>query len=143
LTTDDRADNPQGRHWRQRTHCKNGHAFDEANTKWVVDKKGRRIRICRACVRYRGRGFREKLYGLSLEGYKRMSDDQEGLCAICRGPSGRRALGVDHDHTTGAVRGLLCSTCNSGLGGFRDNAALLIEAIVYLNQHRKGVREVS
>jgi len=72
-----------------------------------------------------------------------MSDDQEGLCAICRGPSGRRALGVDHDHTTGAVRGLLCSTCNSGLGGFRDNAALLIEAIVYLNQHRKGVREVT
>ena len=75
MTTDDRADNPQGRHWRERTHCKNGHPFDEANTKWIVDKKGRRIRICRACLRYRGRGFREKLYGLSLDGYKRLLEE--------------------------------------------------------------------
>jgi len=40
VITDDRPDNPQGRHWRQRTHCTNGHPFDEANTKWIVDKKG-------------------------------------------------------------------------------------------------------
>ena len=39
-------------------------------------------------------------------GYKRLLEEQRGLCAICRGPSGRRALSVDHDHTTGAMRGL-------------------------------------
>lgn len=143
MSADNPADNPLGRHWRQRTHCKNGHPYDEVNTKWVVNERGNRIRICRTCVRDRGSGFREKLYGLSLDGYKRLLEEQGGLCAICRGPSGRRALGVDHDHSTGAVRALLCSTCNSGLGGFRDNAGLMLDAIVYLNQHREDRREIT
>ena len=68
--------------------AKNGHPFDEANTKWIVDKKGRRIRICRACVRYRGRGFREKLYGLSLDGSKRLLEEQGGFV---RSVAARRA----------------------------------------------------
>lgn len=101
------------------------------------------MRICRTCVRNRGSGFREELYGLSLDGYKRLLDEQGGLCAICRGPSGRRALGVDHDHATGAVRRLPCSTCNSGLGDFHDDPGLMIEGIVYLNQHHEGPREIS
>lgn len=63
---------------------------------------------------------------------------QDGRCAICREEEtatarGRvRSLAVDHDHETGAVRGLLCSRCNTALGLFRDNPALLLEAIAYL-----------
>ena len=127
MITDDRPDNPQGRHWRQRTHCTNGHPFDEANTKWIVDKKGRRIRICRACVRYRGRGFREKLYGLSLDGSKRLLEEQRGLCAICRGPSGRRALGVDHDHDRRRAGTPTEASVATPAGRAQDDAGLMID----------------
>jgi len=56
-------------------------------------------------------------YGLTLEDYDRMLEDQDGKCAICGDiePSGRR-LAVDHDHHTGNIRGLLCLRCNTRLG---------------------------
>lgn len=49
-------------------------------------------------------------------------------CEICNGP----AQAVDHDHTTGRVRGVLCSACNRGIGLFEDNPELLAAAIDYL-----------
>jgi hypothetical protein len=45
------------------------------------------------------------------------------------------ALAIDHCHATKAVRGLLCRACNSGLGHFRDNPALLLTATLYLEGH--------
>lgn len=51
-----------------------------------------------------------------------------------------RTLVVDHCHTTGAVRGILCSSCNSGLGYFRDNPEFLRNAIAYLRRSRNRVR---
>ena len=51
---------------------------------------------------------------------------QEGQCAICGTAAGR--LVIDHDHATGAVRGMLCDSCNLGLGHFRDDPSLLAEA---------------
>jgi hypothetical protein len=62
---------------------------------------------------------------------------QEGRCYICRkkasgkGPSGQR-LHIDHDPKTGKVRGLLCFSCNVGLGHFRHNPKLLLKAVRYL-----------
>lgn len=57
---------------------------------------------------------------------------QDHRCAICRDTRGQRRLHVDHDHATGEFRGMLCHRCNQGLGQFRDNPALLLEAITYL-----------
>lgn len=57
---------------------------------------------------------------------------QDGLCAICGVPNPEH---VDHDHRTGAVRGILCFNCNGGLGQFRDNIAHLERAITYLKGH--------
>jgi hypothetical protein len=59
---------------------------------------------------------------------------QGGVCAICSAPdeSLKKRLCVDHCHTTGAVRGLLCDNCNTALGKFRDNADTLRRAITYL-----------
>jgi hypothetical protein len=54
---------------------------------------------------------------------------QGGCCAICRE---RQAFVVDHDHATGAVRGLLCNRCNTGLGHLGDSPILLLRAIEYL-----------
>lgn len=75
-------------------------------------------------------------YGLRPEDYDTLLDNQNGVCAICSEPPkpGRR-LAVDHDHTTGEVRGLLCSPCNTALGLFKDRIRLLAAAIVYLEDN--------
>jgi hypothetical protein len=69
-----------------------------------------------------------------------MFDAQHGLCAICRKPpkggSRTRVLHVDHCHETNTVRGLLCTTCNSGLGALGDNEAGLLRALHYLHRAR-------
>jgi hypothetical protein len=73
-------------------------------------------------------------YGISLEEYDNMLESQLGCCAICAmtpEKNGRR-LDVDHCHETGRVRGLLCASCNLGIGKFKDNPSLLAEAIKYL-----------
>lgn len=70
----------------------------------------------------------KSLYNLSTEDYDRMFDTQQGLCVICGNP----VSVVDHDHKTGFVRSLLCNSCNTGLGSFRDNPELLRSAAVYL-----------
>ena len=75
-------------------------------------------------------------YGLTPDDYERMFEEQDGGCKICgHKPTGEkrdRYLAVDHCHDTGAVRGLLCSACNSGLGHFKDDPLLLEKAIRYL-----------
>jgi hypothetical protein len=84
--------------------------------------------------RERHRGHQIKTaYGLLPEQYQALVDKQDGLCAICRGPStDGRALHIDHNHETGAVRGLLCFECNSGLGKFGDDLETLRAALRYL-----------
>lgn len=74
----------------------------------------------------------KEAYGITLEDYDRMLKDQSGVCKICAKTPGKRALCVDHDHKTGAVRGLLCDQCNFALGHFNDNPVLLKNAIKYL-----------
>lgn len=72
-------------------------------------------------------------YGLSVAQYEEMVVAQRGGCAIC-GCAMERAY-IDHDHTTGLVRALLCLNCNTGLGQFEDSAALLEEAARYLRRY--------
>lgn len=79
-------------------------------------------------------------YGISEGEYRSLLAAQEGGCAICGArPAGKR-LHIDHCHTTGTVRGLLCSNCNLGIGNFRDSPGLLMAAIHYL---AKLVKEVA
>jgi hypothetical protein len=75
-------------------------------------------------------------YGISEADFNAMATTQGNACAICRIPSEPIALHVDHDHDTGEVRGLLCGKCNRGLGLFRDNESILLQAVAYLTgQH--------
>jgi hypothetical protein len=81
-----------------------------------------------------------KRYGLTLEAYEALLLKQGGKCAICGSekPSsrgGKVRFAVDHHHETGVVRGLLCSSCNLGIGLFRENVQVLLAAIQYLNRH--------
>ena len=81
----------------------------------------------------------KRMYGITLEQWQEMFDNQDGRCAVCGKEESavhhsgkRRNLAVDHCHDTGIVRGLLCTECNRGIGSFRDNIEFLENAIRYL-----------
>ena len=76
-------------------------------------------------------------YGITLEEYNEMYTKQNGCCKICNKhrDSFSKDLAVDHCHTTGEIRGLLCANCNTALGLFYDDLDVLEKALEYL----KGV----
>jgi len=78
----------------------------------------------------------KKEYDITLSDYDRMYEQQDGKCAICGGTetktpkSGRFC--VDHNHSTGKVRGLLCASCNRGIGLLKDDPDIALRAHDYL-----------
>lgn len=87
----------------------------------------------------------KKRFGMSLEDYKNLLSSQGGVCAICAQPEtaqdpkagAARAMAVDHCHTSGRVRALLCSSCNTGLGLFGDDPVRIMAAASYLLYHKE------
>lgn len=77
-------------------------------------------------------------YGITLEAYDLFFEAQQGRCAICGNKQRNKRLAVDHDHQTGKVRGLLCVSCNMGLGCFKDHIDYLSKAITYLDVNRNA-----
>jgi len=75
-------------------------------------------------------------YGIKLEDYNKMLDEQNHCCKICNSHKDlfKKALCVDHCHSSGKIRSLLCDDCNVGLGRFKDNEELLIKAANYLKE---------
>lgn len=110
-----------------------------------LNKSGRQGfgRYCLPCHNKRGRENKIKNHGstrnyhlkrryqLSEADFKGILRGQGGVCAICDAPGPEH---VDHDHATGAVRGILCFNCNGGLGQFKDNIATMRRAINYLEE---------
>ncbi len=82
-----------------------------AKGKYVVEALGRQ-------VQYRKGGHRG---GLSEEEFNLLLQMNGGSCWTCGGDNSQRRLEIDHDHTTGWIRGLLCQGCNSGLGQLGDD----------------------
>lgn len=80
--------------------------------------------------------FLKKFYGISIEKYKEMFTEQQGRCAICEKESYmfKKKLSVDHNHSTGRIRSLLCHYCNTALGGFMEDKIILNKAIKYLEK---------
>jgi hypothetical protein len=89
-------------------------------------------------------------FGIDIWQYRSMLEAQGGVCAVCLKPetmSARsrwvknttktRALAVDHDHKTGAVRGLLCHRCNTTLGHMEDDPELITALLHYIMKHKK------
>ena len=116
----------------RRTHCGVGHEMTEENTLWANDAARGRVRDrCRTCFRL---SAIKRNYGLEPEEYTALGDAQSWRCGICDTPFGLnpRDTHVDHDHDTGAVRGLLCLNCNTGLGLLGDSTEGLAKAVNYL-----------
>lgn len=78
-------------------------------------------------------------YGMSFKDYERLAEAQGRKCAICASPEpSGRLLNIDHDHQTGKVRGLLCASCNRGIGLLGDSSERVAAAARYLASSRKS-----
>lgn len=94
-------------------------------------RRNRSRKIAQACAYQRRRR-----YGITDEEYARMVTACGGRCAVCRErPVGRfAALCVDHDHKTGAVRGMLCHGCNTALGMLKEDPLRIRALAAYAEQ---------
>ena len=103
----------------------------------------RRARRLEPEVKLRERaGHLKRKYGITVQQYDAMLEAQGGGCCICgRPPREDISLHVDHDHSTGNIRGILCFRCNNALADFQDNQHLLQKAADYLDRqdHRDDV----
>ena len=83
--------------------------------------------------------YLRRKYGVGLDWYEKKLEEQGGRCAICLCRPRTRVLAVDHDHFTGALRGLLCGRCNHGLLQFaQEDITILKRAVEYLISHLEG-----
>lgn len=144
--------------------CSPAKGCGELKPRSSMAQAGPRVALCWACYQ-RARRQRQgpevarranlwSKYRIRLEQYDAMREQQGFRCGICgihesdidlSGVGGRprkdgqllvkNPLAVDHDHKSGAVRGLLCPPCNTGLGGFGDDPSRLLAAIAYLESH--------
>jgi hypothetical protein len=96
---------------------------------------------CRDCLAVANHDGQVRRHGQTTKEYQALLDKQNGQCAICGAREGHRSsrgrecrLAIDHDHRSGAVRGLLCNNCNRGLGRFKDSVDLLEAALRYLQR---------
>lgn len=118
--------------------CKRGHD----PTLYVTPPSG--VAVCLGCKRenaakYRGKNRptirmkgRLARYGLKPPELAVMMKVQSAACAICSNPFNGERYHIDHDHCTGKVRGLLCASCNTGIGLFKDSPDILTRAARYL-----------
>lgn len=89
---------------------------------------------------YRRNAILMSSYGINSDAYSEMLTSQCGVCAVCgRTPElNRKKLAIDHCHKTGEIRGLLCSSCNIGIGNLGDDLDGLMRAVAYLKKCGTG-----
>lgn len=111
--------------------CNQFKPYDRFYQRKAGQKGGHRFCLDGCALSYN----RELRYSVTSDELQELERQANGTCEIC-GRSGRR-MAVDHNHSTGAVRGLICGSCNSGLGLFSANAEFLLGAIEYLARHNQ------
>ena len=139
LLTDEelkRRKNLRAKKWRE-----NNLERDKAN-RLRFYKKNREIILQRCKTSYRDRRRAYVLgynHGISADDYEKMFLSQGGVCAVCKNPPTGKGievhLHVDHDHSSGSVRGLLCGRCNKALGLLKDNPDSIMALYLYLESY--------
>jgi RNA polymerase-binding transcription factor DksA len=120
--------------------CNPAHARTaNPNQKSIYNKEYQRSWSRKNRDKYREFGLLRR-YRMTFSQFQKLKESQDGLCAVCLVPfeEGKRETRpcVDHCHNSGMIRGLLCHTCNSGLGMMKDNPEILRRAIAYLDSAR-------
>lgn len=98
------------------------------------------MKVCKRCGKTKEKDYYNnmylKKYGITIEDRDLILAKQDSKCAICKSPhpnrKNTRNFCVDHNHETGKVRGLLCQSCNRGLGLLKDSKEILLRAVRYL-----------
>jgi hypothetical protein len=100
--------------------------------------KAGRHSYCKPCSRDSVRPASWRTQGIDPQRAAAVLRSHTGLCDVCGvdSPGVSKAWSVDHCHSTGVIRGVLCSACNRGLGAFNDRPEVLRKAAGYLDQHR-------
>jgi hypothetical protein len=112
-----------------------------------IDKTNKHCRFnspCKSCANigrnknYQKAYHRKIKYNLTQEEYDLKLKKQNYSCGICglHQDDYHKSFSVDHNHSTGAVRGLLCNNCNSGIGFFMENLTVIKKAIKYLKEYK-------
>ena len=115
----------------KRWRLRNPELMKTAVKNWADNNQEQRRRISR-------KARLKNAFGLTENDYQTLLASQDYCCAICNTdkPTGKwKVFAVDHCHTTGAVRGLLCNECNRGMGLLRDSADICMKASEYLSNH--------
>lgn len=95
----------------------------------------------RVSAMYRRRNLKVK-YGLTVKEFDTLIEKQNKVCAVCEQPEklvrngNVQPLSVDHNHSTGEIRGLLCNDCNRNLIAQRDDPAIFLKAAAYLSREK-------
>lgn len=122
------------------SHCKRWRKHKHFNKEQQAKLAGLNPK-CKDCKRPAIRKASLKKFGLTQSSYDALLKGQDYKCAICgsaeTGTKRTNNFNVDHDHNTGEVRGLLCHGCNTGLGAFKDDPALMVRAIEYLRMSQQ------
>lgn len=109
------------RAWRKRPEARE--RTRQKSEKFNQSERGKRLK----------REWHLRRYGVTLEQFDGMFEAQGKRCAICRAEQpGARGWCLDHCHTTGRFRGVLCMPCNLGIGYFKDDPDTIRNAITYL-----------
>jgi hypothetical protein len=117
---------------RLRHHCKV--CKNKESREWYEKNKERKKELSKNYRNIKKNQDLKKSYKITLDDYNKMLVEQNYSCKICLSHQDKfkRRLCVDHDHTTGKVRGLLCDTCNRSLGLLKDNIEVMKRAVTYL-----------
>lgn len=105
------------------------------HSKWMNDWYSR-TKDTRKYDHWRERNLKAK-FKLTIKEYETMLATQNGVCKICKRPPKNKRLAVDHDHTTGNIRGLLCGPCNTALSHVEETSQFSIGARAYLNEYKE------
>jgi len=126
----------QCKNCRSKTYKKNADSRNKQRKKWGEKNPDKLAEYRKRYKLKNGRRVRNQhlvsTYGITIDQYESMLNDQNGKCWICK--NSFKTLCVDHCHSTGRIRGLLCKNCNFGIGKFKDNIKNLENAIKYLTK---------
>ena len=126
--------------------CRDGHigvcklCRYDGRKKWLKNGGNKRDAAIARKYRTTRKGKESRLmreYGLSSAEWQILFDEQKGKCLICDTHQAdlKQTLNVDHCHTTGRVRGLLCGPCNQALGIMRDDRNIVLRRVKYIDGH--------
>ena len=113
-------------------------AYSAQNRKSLAERSREKYNSDAHKLRVRERNIRNT-YSISLDELRELMDKQKGCCDICGDslahPDSVNSYSIDHNHSSGKVRGLLCCHCNSAIGYVREDEKIIENLVKYLRKH--------